>query len=61
MIWSGNKELESWSNYIEYPWEYISTGSTPLETYTRPQYRKPYNFPYVFMQTYPMPNLTYLS
>jgi hypothetical protein len=61
MNWYGTTELETWSNYIMYPLEYRETGSTPLVTKDRSRYRKPYNYPYLFMTQYPQPGLTFLE
>lgn len=52
---------EYWSNYMMEPLNYRETGTTPLRFTVRPRYRKPYNFPYMFMTEYPQPYLTYLA
>ena len=44
---------ESFVSYTSFPFEYIYTGSDPLQFYNKPRYRKPYRWPFRFISSYP--------
>lgn len=52
--------LENWEVYKQKPYDYVKTGSSPLNFYERPRYRKPYRYPLKFRQSYPYDHMTYL-
>jgi len=52
---------ESWQNYDTLPFDYISTGSNPMNFYRNDLYRKPYNYPFKFYQSYPLPSMQYTT
>jgi len=54
--YSGNI-TEGWENYEERPFGYVGTGSNPLSFYRKDYFRKPYNWPYVFYKSYPLPSM----
>ena len=47
---------EGWQNYKSTQFNWISTGSEPLEYYHYPQYRAPYMYPFTFFKSYPQPH-----
>ena len=50
-----------WSMYKQKPYNYIKTGSAPLEFYERPRYRKPYRYPFQIEKSYPTKHMSYLE
>jgi len=54
-----NKNKEQWTNYMRLPFDYLSTGSNPLNVYRKDLYRKPYMYPQKFYQSYPLPTMQY--
>jgi len=44
---------ESFVPYTIFPFNYIYTGSDPLEFYNKPRYRKPYRWPFRYISSYP--------
>ena len=53
--------LENWVNYKQKPYNYIKTGSKPVNFYERPRYRKPYRYPFQFRKSYPVDHMSYLE
>jgi len=54
-LWRKPTMEEKWQNYMEAPFDYMETGSNPLNFYRKDQYRKPYRWPFKFYQSYPLP------
>jgi hypothetical protein len=52
---------EKWENYMRTPFNYISTGATPIDFYRKDLYRKPFDYPYKFFKSYPVPSMQYHS
>jgi hypothetical protein len=53
-----NTKKENWINYMNVPFGEIDTGSDcPVGYYIRPQYRKPYRYPYGIEQSYPIKHI----
>lgn len=50
---------EKWENYMRSPFNYLSTGSTPINFYRKDLYRKPFDYPYKFFKSYPVPCMQY--
>ena len=50
---------EGWANYERKPFNYLTTGSTPLNYYRKDLYRLPYRYPFTFQKSYPLPNQSY--
>jgi hypothetical protein len=50
---------EKWENYMRSPYDYISTGATPIDFYRKDLYRKPFDYPYKFFKSYPVPSMQY--
>ncbi len=50
---------EKWENYIRTPFNYVDTGSTPMDFYRKDLYRLPYDYPYTFFKSYPIPSMQY--
>ena len=50
---------EKWENYMRNPYNYISTGATPIDFYRKDLYRKPFDYPYKFFKSYPVPCMQY--
>lgn len=50
---------EKWENYMRSPFNYLSTGATPIDFYSKPLYRKPFDYPYKFFKSYPVPCMQY--
>jgi len=50
---------EKWQNYMRSPYDYISTGATPIDFYRKDLYRKPFDYPYKFFKSYPVPSMQY--
>jgi len=50
---------EKWENYMRTPFNYISTGATPIDFYRKDLYRKPYEYPFKFFKSYPVPSMQY--
>jgi hypothetical protein len=50
---------EKWENYMRTPFNYISTGATPIDFYRKDLYRKPFDYPYKFFKSYPVPSMQY--
>ena len=62
MMTCGTNEIdlkEKWENYMRTPYNYISTGATPIDFYRKDWYRKPYDYPFQFFQSYPVPSMQY--
>ena len=52
-----DKTKEDWQNYMELPFDFIGTGSNPINFYRKDIYRLPYDYPYKFYQSYPLPSM----
>lgn len=52
------KYIEKYENYFRPPYNHIDNGSTPLTYYEYPTYREPYEYPYTFFKSYPVPHLS---
>lgn len=53
-----NAKKENWVNYMNVPFGSIDTGADcPIGYYARPQYRKPYRYPYGIEQSYPVKHI----
>ena len=50
---------EKWENYMRTPFNYISTSATPTNFYRKDLYRYPFDFPYKFFKSYPVPSMQY--
>lgn len=50
---------EKWENYMRSPFNYLSTGATPIDFYRKDLYRKPFDYPYKFFKSYPVPCMQY--
>lgn len=50
---------EKWENYMRTPYNYLSTGATPIDFYRKDLYRKPFDYPYKFFKSYPVPCMQY--
>ena len=50
---------EDWQNYMRNPFNYLSTGATPIDFYRKDLYRKPFDYPYKFFKSYPAPSMQY--
>ena len=50
---------EKWQNYMRSPFNYLSTGATPIDFYRKDLYRKPFDYPYKFFKSYPVPCMQY--
>jgi hypothetical protein len=50
---------EKWQNYMRSPYNYLSTGATPMDFYRKDLYRKPFDYPYKFFKSYPVPSMQY--
>ena len=50
---------EKWENYMRTPYNYISTGATPIDFYRKDLYRRPFDYPYKFFKSYPVPSMQY--
>ena len=57
--WGKNRDVikEKWQNYMDLPFDYLDTGSNPLNFYQKDKYRKPYRWPFKFYQSYPLPSM----
>ena len=53
------QNVEGFETYSYGPYDYATTGASPLTFYQYPIYRKPYMYPYQFYQSYPYPYLSY--
>ena len=56
-----NNKQENWEIYKQLPYDYIKTGSTPMNYYTHNKFRKPYRYPFTFMKSYPVNHLSHLD
>lgn len=54
-----DKLKEEWTNYNQAPFDYVKTGSDPINFYIKPIYRKPYRYPYKFHSSYPYDHFSY--
>jgi hypothetical protein len=50
---------EGWQNYEIKPFNYVWTGSNPMNFDSYRVYRKPYNYPFQFYKSYPVPAMQY--
>jgi len=50
--------IEGFETYSYGPYDYMTTGASPLTFYNYPIYRKPYMYPYKFYSSYPYPYMT---
>ena len=50
---------EKWQNYMRNPFNYLSTGATPIDFYRKDLYRKPFDYPFKFFKSYPVPCMQY--
>lgn len=50
---------EDWQNYMRSPYNYLSTGATPMDFYRKDLYRKPFDYPFKFFKSYPVPCMQY--
>lgn len=55
--WGSQTMREKWQNYMDLPFDFLDTGSNPLNFYQKNKYRKPYRWPYKFKQSYPLPSM----
>lgn len=58
----GEKEgevKEEWTNYVQAPFDFVKTGSVPINFYIKPAYRKPYGYPFKFRSSYPYDHYRY--
>ncbi len=53
------KYREGWQSYNQTPYNYVKTGSSPLNFYIRNRYKKPFRHPYKYKKSYPYPNISY--
>jgi hypothetical protein len=49
---------EPFDTYYRAPYNNIDTGTNPLVFYEYPTYREPYEYPYTFYKSYPVPHLS---
>jgi hypothetical protein len=54
------EDIEQFETYSYAPFNYITTGSSPLNFYKYPTYRYPYRYPYQYNSSYPTPHSTYI-
>jgi hypothetical protein len=54
---SDKSAAEFWQDYISKPYNYLRTGSNPINFYRKDLYRKPYEHPYKFYSSFPLPSL----
>ncbi len=54
-----NQVKENFETYKRNPYNYYESGSTPMNFYEFPIYRKPYMYPQQFYKSYPLPHLSY--
>ena len=50
---------EHWQDYMTSPFDFIGTGSNPINFYRKDLYREPYEYPYRFFSSYPVPSVQY--
>lgn len=50
---------EHWQDYMTLPFDFIGTGSNPVNFYRKDLYREPYDYPYRFFSSYPVPSVQY--
>jgi len=50
---------EDWQNYMRSPYNYLSIGATPMDFYRKDLYRKPFDYPFKFFKSYPVPCMQY--
>jgi hypothetical protein len=60
-IYKKNIIEEEFKTYIQYPYNYVKTGSDPVNFYRSDRYRKPYRYPYKYFKSYPTPHMTHLE
>ena len=46
------KYREGWQSYNQTPYNYVKTGSSPLNFYVRNRYKKPFRHPYKFKKSF---------
>ena len=56
-LWRRPSMTEQWQNYMEAPFDFLETGSNPLNFYRKDKYREPYRWPFKFNQSYPLPSM----
>lgn len=56
-LWRRPSMQEQWQNYMTSPFDFLDTGSNPLNFYRKDKYRKPYRWPFTFYQSYPLPSM----
>ena len=54
-----NQNIENFVSYKTKPLNEWTTGSTPLNYYTLPIYKKPYRYPFQYRSSYPVSNMRY--
>ena len=61
LAYLGYQRYETFSTdmYTYEPWNFMSTGTSPLSFYPYEAFRKPYMYPQSFFQSYPSPHFTY--
>lgn len=59
LLYSKMNTYEHWQNYIQKPYNYMKSGSEPMNMYRYDRYRKPYRYPFKFHSSYPYPHLTH--
>ena len=59
LLFGLNMIKEKYENYYRGPYNYIDNGASPLTYYEYPIYREPYEYPYSFYKSYPVPHLSY--
>ena len=52
---------EKWQDYMRTPLNYTDTGGNPMNFYKKYLYRLPYNYPYKFASSYPVPSVQYTT
>ena len=56
-LWRKPSMQEQWQNYMSAPYDFLETGSNPLNFYRKDKYREPYRWPFKFFQSYPLPSM----
>jgi hypothetical protein len=52
---------EQFQTYIQHPYNYVKTGSDPVNFYRLDRYRKPYRYPFKYFKSYPVPHMAHLE
>lgn len=59
LVHTTNLIKENWETYRTPLYGTVSSGSSPLSFYPKPQYRLPFGYPYRYLSTYPMRQLRF--